>query len=268
MVPRPWLSLGLLLVLVGCDRAEPAAPAPDASPSVVSLSPAVTSTLVEMGLAGRLRGRTPWCVTVVDVPVLGSMDDVDLERLVATDPDLIVVQRTVRGPPTELLQAAAVHGWQVEQVPCESLRDMRDLGPRLAALMGEAGAAHGLTTRWDGLARPPAGMRPGERVAMLLPGPEFRAFGAGSYLADLWHAWGGRTWPDMAGWPAVQLEDVVAAKPDRVIVVGGQAPEALVSALVSRGIAVESLPDAGLLRPGPELLEAVEAWRGRLERAP
>jgi ABC-type Fe3+-hydroxamate transport system substrate-binding protein len=253
---------------MACDRAEPTARASDPSPRVVSLSPAVTSTLVEMGLAMSLRGRTPWCVAVAQVPVLGSMDDVDLERLVAEDPELIVIQRTVRGPPAELLHTAATHGWKVEQVDCDSLRDMRELGPRLASLMGREQAASALSARWDGVMRPPAGVRPGERVAMLLPGPEFRAFGAGSYLADLWHAWGGRTWPDMSGWPAVQLEDVVAAKPDRVIVVGGQAPEALVSALAPRGIPVESLPDAGLLRPGPELLGAVEAWRCRLESAP
>ena len=265
---RFWLLLGLIPLLVACDRAESPAQAAGPSPRVVSLSPAVTSTLAEMGLATSLRGRTPWCIAVGQVPVLGSMDDVDLERLVAAEPELIVIQRTVRGPPAELLHAATAHGWRVEQVDCESLGDMRELGPRLASLMGKSQAASALSARWDGVTRPPAGVRPGERVAMLLPGPELRAFGEGSYLADLWRAWGGRTWPDMSGWPAVQLEDVVAAKPDRVIVVGGQASEALVSALAPRGIPVESLPDAGLLRPGPELLQAIETWRGRLERAP
>jgi len=65
----------------------------------------------------------------------------------------------------------------------------------------------------------------------------------------------------------MQLEDVVACDPDRVVVLGAASPE-WVASLERPGVTVERNEDPRLLRPGPDLLEAVLAWRARMTGSP
>lgn len=265
-----WMVI-LLLALAspfGCDESATKAARSGAADRVVSFSPAITATLVELGLGGRVRGRTPWCRGVGDAPVVGSLEEVDLEQIAAIDPDLVLVQRTSRGVPEELQWIADRRGWRVETVPGDSLEDMRSMGATLARLCDLHGGDAGLAARWERLLARPPGVRADEKVVFLMPGDPPRAFGGGSYLADLWQAWGGKAWPDARGWPEIQLEDLIAAHPERVFVVGGEASPALAQALAGAGMKVASLPDAGFLQPGPEFLRAAEAWRTELERRP
>lgn len=234
----------------------------------MSLSPAITATLVALGHADRVAGRTPWCGGLPHVPVVGSSMDVDLERLVVIDPDLVVIQRTSRGTLPELERVARKRGWRIETLPGDSLQDLSGMGERLQTLCGTGPHARSLAARWQAVLRPPTGFKPQERVAFLLPGPGVRAFGEGSYLVDLWKGWGGRCWPDARGWPEVQIEDLVRAQPDRVIVVGGDASPELARVLGSGQMRVESLADPRFLQPGPDFLAAAEAWRASMERGP
>ncbi|MCA9290710.1 MAG: hypothetical protein KDA25_06255, partial [Phycisphaerales bacterium] len=60
---------------------------------VVSLSPAISSTLRDLGLDPLVVGRTPWCDALdPDVPVVGTLLDVDAERLARLRPTHILVQ--------------------------------------------------------------------------------------------------------------------------------------------------------------------------------
>ena len=263
--------MGLLASVLAsaCDRAGPhGAAAAGPARRVVSLSPAISATLVALGHADRVAGRTPWCGGLPQVPVVGTSMDVDLERMVAIDPDLIVIQRTSRGTLPELERVARVRGWRIETLPCDSLQDLSGLGDRLQTLCGPGPQGASLAARWQAVLRPPAAFKPQERVAFLLPGPGVRAFGQGSYLVDLWKVWGGRCWPEAQGWPEVQIEDLVVARPDRVIVVGGQPSPELNRMLESDQVQVESLADPRLLQPGPDFLVAAETWRASMERQP
>ncbi len=64
---------------------------------VVSLVPSETESVVELAGIGRLAGRTEYCVepcgTIERVPVVGGTKSVDVERVVALAPDLVLANR-------------------------------------------------------------------------------------------------------------------------------------------------------------------------------
>lgn len=263
--------VAILLLVAGCGDAA-SAPVPHAvATRIASLSPALTSTLVHMGWSDRVVGRTPWCAGVDEVPVVGSLLEVDLERLAAVKPDLIVVQATAAGVPAALVTAAAQRGWRVEQVPCTSLAQVRNLETALAEAARTPAPATDTSARWTQVLRPlDAASRPSPCVLLFASDPP-QAFGRDAYLAEVWKAWGGTTKPENGGHPSLRMEDLFALQPRAVMLIGPDASASstvLAAACAERGVQFVAVREAGLLRPGPEALDAVERWRDQLERAP
>jgi ABC-type Fe3+-hydroxamate transport system substrate-binding protein len=64
---------------------------------IVSLVPSDTYTLVRLGVGERLVGRTDYCVEPASelsrVPTVGGTKNVDVDRVVALDPDLVVANQ-------------------------------------------------------------------------------------------------------------------------------------------------------------------------------
>jgi hypothetical protein len=262
-----WRSMAVLLlaVLACCDESVPAANPTGAARRVVSLSPAITSTMVDSGWGDRLVGRTPWCSAAPDVPIVGSLLEVDLERLAATQPDLILIQRVASGPPPGLQQAAARQRWPVQDIACLSLDDVRRLPERIAGEIG-APVPPGAADRWARVLEPIPALIHAPPVVLLFSEEPPQAFGQDTFLAQAWMAWGGRTLPGSNGHPQMGLEDLFALKPGRVIRVGGAAEVGPVGrACAERGIPFEVVSDARLLLPGPELREGLRQWRSSLE---
>lgn len=83
---------------------------------IVSLVPSMTETLFDLGLGGRIVGRTDYCVLPVDrvgaLPAVGGTKNPDLARILALKPDLVIVnQEENRREDAEALQAAGVPVW-------------------------------------------------------------------------------------------------------------------------------------------------------------
>lgn len=244
------------------QRPSPTAPAR----RIASLSPALTSTIVALGWGDRLVGRTPWCGGVDATPVVGSLLEVDLERLAATRPDLVLVQRTASGPPAGLVEAAAARGWRVQSVPCTTLDDVVALGGAVEAAVGERAARDIGPVAWGAALGPLEAAHVASPAILLLSAQPPMAFGRDAYLAELWARWGGSTLPDAPGHPALSFEDLTALAPRTIVLAGASAGDAsLAQACRDRGIDFLVLDDARLLRPGPELLDAAKAWRRRLQ---
>lgn len=79
---------------------------------IVSLVPSLTLTLFDLGLdATQIVGRTPWCIhpeqQVADVPVVGGTKTPTLSKIMAAQPDLVVMDRDEN--------PKAVHDWCIEQ---------------------------------------------------------------------------------------------------------------------------------------------------------
>lgn len=69
---------------------------------IVSLCPSLTETLVHMGLGGRLVGRTRFCIHPAEemrrLPHVGGTKDVNMERLRALQPDLVIGEKEENTP--------------------------------------------------------------------------------------------------------------------------------------------------------------------------
>ena len=80
------IALLVSLTLIWFVFRDAPGPAPTAggapSPRVASTSPAITDSLVELGLADHIVGRSGFCTSVPkSVPVVGDLRDFDAERL-------------------------------------------------------------------------------------------------------------------------------------------------------------------------------------------
>ena len=62
---------------------------------IVSLVPSDTYSVLALGAADRLVGRTTWCdlPEVAAVPTIGGTKDVDVEAVVALEPDLVIANQ-------------------------------------------------------------------------------------------------------------------------------------------------------------------------------
>jgi ABC-type Fe3+-hydroxamate transport system substrate-binding protein len=82
---RFWDSLGREIVLLRAPR------------RIVSLVPSDTYSLVAIGAADRLVGRTRYCVepkaAVERIPAMGGTKNVDVEAVIAASPDLVFANR-------------------------------------------------------------------------------------------------------------------------------------------------------------------------------
>ena len=100
---RAILTLALGVILCACGSHEDS-PVPVGNHSaklqavrVVSLSPGLTATMVALGVSDRLVGRTPWCEVSTDVPIVGSLLDLNAEALVMVRPTVILLQPPAQG---------------------------------------------------------------------------------------------------------------------------------------------------------------------------
>jgi ABC-type hemin transport system substrate-binding protein len=82
---------------------------------IVSLVPSHTESLHDLGLAGRVVGRTRFCIHpspwVDSIPAVGGTKDARLERILALEPDLVVADRDEN--PKALVDALEAAGVRV-----------------------------------------------------------------------------------------------------------------------------------------------------------
>ncbi|MHC5005021.1 MAG: TroA family protein, partial [Planctomycetota bacterium] len=117
-----------LAALVACGR-EPAAPPPAGDgPRIVSLSPAISRALVDLGLGDRVVGRTPFCAALDPaLPVVGDLQHVDFERLVRLAPTHVLVQPASTGVDPRLAGLADRHGWSLQHWTLNDVADVIEL---------------------------------------------------------------------------------------------------------------------------------------------
>jgi len=229
------LCFACAVAVAGCTRGAPAPPTSPA-PRIVSLSPAITRTLVDFGLAGDIVGRSRFCTAVDErVPVVGDLFEIDYERLVRLRPTAVLIQPTAAdGVPAQLSALATQHGWHLGDWRFDSIDEVRRaIGQLPFVLFPEAGPRR---DRADASARRlldqiEAALTPGPEPSFAGPTlllvsvePVPMAAGPGSYLDDLLVALGGTNAVSARGWPQLSLEDVVRLDPQAIVVVRDHGP--------------------------------------------
>src|SRR5262245_30322494 len=132
------------LVLVWCALAGAAAPArtPHAAQRIVSLSPNLTELVFSVGAGERLVGAdvfSNYPAEARNITRVGDAFQVDYERVLALDPDLVLVWDT--GTPEPVIEKLRHLGLPVERVTTTHLDDVPRALRRLGELTGTSATA-------------------------------------------------------------------------------------------------------------------------------
>ena len=229
------------VAICGCGRPEQAGPTAlqaTAPPRIVSLSPALSRTLLDLGLGDLIVGRSAFCASLPqEIPVVGNLYEVDYERLIRLEPTHVLVQPpSASGPDPQLERLGGRHGWTIAHWTINSIDDIeqviRDLpgvlyadrpdrqtlvAGRAAEMLNEIAAA--LTPPGDG------GWR--GRTLLVSDTEPVWVFGHGTYLHDILTAMGGANAVGAQGWVQLSLEDVGRLDPEAIIIVRDRGPSDL-----------------------------------------
>jgi iron complex transport system substrate-binding protein len=209
----------LLPITVKDDRAvaQTFAAAPK---RIVSLLPSLTESVCALGGCARLVGTDRYSnspAAVASLPKLGSLEDANLERIVALQPDVVLA-----APSSRVVERLESLGIKVLVLESKTHADVQRSLSVLAALLGTPEAAASV---WDRLqrdlaraaARVPPVLR-GQRVYFEVDATPFAA-GAGSFIGETLARLGLANVVPAAWGPFPQLnpEFVVRAQPDVVM---------------------------------------------------
>lgn len=244
---------------------------------IVTLAPALTESVCALGACARLVGtdrHSNWPEAVRSLPKLGVLDEVQVERIVALRPDLVLATASMRAV-TRLEQL----GLKVAQLEPRTLADTRRVLEQVAQLVGEPAAAgpawQTVLARVDeAAARVPAAWR-GQRVYLEVASTPYAA-GEASFAGELLARLGlGNIVPAALGpFPQLSPEFVLREQPGLIVAtreaLSGMPARpgwpALRALREGRTCGLEPAAWDALVRPGPRLGEAARAIAGCLQR--
>ncbi len=274
------VALALLLCAL-VMRGAPARAA-GASPArrVVSLGPALTEMLYAVGAGDRLVGRTSFCnypPAAAKVPAVGGATGWNEELVTSLRPDLILA---LEGRTAEVERLARLSRARLEVLPTRHLADVWRNLARIGELVGERPRATRLVAdlRAKVESRRKAAMARREHpsVFYMVWDQPLMAAGPQSYLGDLVTLAGGRNIvpeSNAGSYPTFSWEALLAADPDVILAARdrGAALENLKARYprlkAVRAGRVRTLPDDLISRPGPRVVQALDAVEAALRAA-
>ena len=234
------VSIVLIWLVFRPGDGEKAATDGAPSPRVASTSPAITDSLVELGLAAHIVGRSGYCTSVPKtVPVVGDLRDFDAERLALVRPEVLFVQPPIAGVAPELREFCASKSIRLVERRIDTLADIAALADDIEAVFGAA-IAPKLAEARGFLGEKPAIAGDAPRVLVVVSADPFLAVGRGNYLDELVAHAGWRNAVEADGWVELSVESVLALKPDRIVGIaeheaGAHEIESLLAILPWRG---------------------------------
>lgn len=216
------LSLGAGAAAVGLRWPAPASSRPGTGGPgrLVTLSPAITESVLALGARHQLVGVSDYCdlPADLDLPRLGSSLTPNYEGIARLEPSLILCEGSAGAKRAELCALSAC-----EALPWLTLAEVLESTRRIGQLLGFEGAARALAQRLEArLSKRPADDAP--RVLLLLSYEPTRP-------AELWfirqnslhgaalNAAGAKNAieRDVPGLPRLSVEELLRADPDRVL---------------------------------------------------
>jgi iron complex transport system substrate-binding protein len=234
---------------------------------IVSLLPSMTESVCALGGCARLVGTdsySNWPTEVLALPKLGSLDDAQVERIVALRPDVVLA-----APSTRIIRRLESLGVKVMVLDSQSHADVKRALDLLARLLGTPEQA---PRCWAAIeqdlqraaARVPAALR-GQRVYFEVAAAPYAA-GASSFIGETLARLGmDNVVPATLGpFPKLNPEYVVRAQPDVVMAEQRAVAEMvrrpgwnqLRALKAGRACGFEPSRYELLIRPGPRLGEA------------
>ncbi|OJX07458.1 MAG: ABC transporter substrate-binding protein [Burkholderiales bacterium 70-64] len=234
---------------------------------IVSLLPSLTEAVCTLGACASLVGIdrfSNWPAEVARLPKVGSMEDAQIERVVALRPDVVLL-----GPSVRAIDRLEALGLKVVAIQSQTHADVRHMLETLARLLGRPEAAQPLWAAIEAdlqraAQRVPAALR-GQRVYFEITAAPHAA-GVGSFIDETLRRLGmaNAVPAELGPFPRLNPEFVVRLQPDIVMATRRDLAEmarrpgwAGLRALQrqrSCGFPIETYEV--LIRPGPRLGEA------------
>lgn len=233
-----------------------------------------------LGARAQLVGRSRYCDYPPDVqslPVVGGFTDPNFEAIVALRPDLVTGARGPAGPTlTERLDARGVVTYFPPTESIDGIVAMIDgLGERVGRRSEASALVTAMRERRNRMVEE-AGQRRRVRALLLFGTTPIVAAGPGSFTDEMLRLAGGENVLAgngvVAAYPTLSLEQVLAARPEVILdaaVMEHHGREGLgptwqaVEAVQKKHVV--ALADEAILRPGPRVLDGVEALRRALD---
>ncbi len=201
---------------------------------LVSLSPAISRTLVDFELDQYLVGCTPFCPTANDATVIGDLHDVNHERLIKLAPTHVLVQPPAGGLSDSFRELAGRHGWALHTWSLNDIGDIAALIDTMPEVFAESAPdladrarqqAEELSDRLSQALRPlDDGVWRG-RTLLLAGTDPVLVYGSDTYLDDLLRAMGVPNATETRHWSQLSMEDVTRLNPEAVILLEAGADE-------------------------------------------
>lgn len=190
--------------------------------SVVSLSPNITETIYALGALDLLVGRTDYCdypPEVQSIPAVGDLLTPNVERIVALEPDLVIVSNLGQLQTIEAIERAGIPVAFIDEP--EKMEGTYDIITKTGALIGKSSEArklvHQMRQSIDAIALLPEEERPTVYYAAGFgEWGDFTATGD-TFIHDIITLAGGKNIAsDAVNW-SFQLELLHARDPDIII---------------------------------------------------
>ena len=269
-----WLILVSILI-VGC---RPPAPVEHTDElRIISLSPALTGILEDVGLGDSLVGRSSWCVLRTrdqsEVPAVGDLHDRNWEAIIRLQPSHVFIQADSTDQDASLLGLSQEHDWSLHAWPLRDVVDIKRVLDELpVAITSERPAfdetrdrCSTLSGELDDVMMPTTA---GEGLRILIVNDQVPplAWGQRTYLDEMLDTTGAQNVIRQEGWKQLSIEDVVRLEPDLILVVSA---ESRVESPELTGLVNGAIPKARchwlvhprINYPGPHLAEAFDGMR-------
>ena len=277
---RVWIIVILVVgvILVGLTWRSTTQQRQVSGQRIISLSPAITEILFELGLGGQIVGASKFSdypPEARQIPRVGEYGDPNNELILRAKPDLVISQR-ISADKIILMQNELAGVCKFLLLKVDTLAEIIESTQEIAQATGTSEGGQKLTDRWqkkiEELERRYARLAEGDRVKVYVEigANPLRTCGPGNYLSQMIHLAGGKNLGDATTstlWPVISSETVVVWNPQLILVLGmkrtGDFKKQISSRLswenieaVKSGQIVE-LSDA-YQRQGPRLFEAAE----------
>ncbi len=194
---------------------------------IVSLAPNLTELIFALGAGDRLAGVTEFCdypPEANQIPHVSGFSVVNLEALVAKDPDLIIANR---GNQPQDLATRRRMGYPVFAFRVDSLGMLLDAARTLGTILDLGVSADSIIENWrmriaavESSVRKQTQTRPRPRVFFGGIQEPVYTVGSTGYIRDvLFKAGGSNVFDDLpAAWPRIDLETLVARDPEIMVI--------------------------------------------------
>ena len=263
-----------LLLLPACDRGQepPQGAAYQVEhPRIVSLSPAMTTTLHQVGLGHYIVGRSAFCRNVDHLPVAGDLERINVECLLRLKPTHVFAQGQENDRFPELQRLGDDNTWELCTHPLRDIDDVQEFLVALSAVFprSEESCTDHARRLDDATRLRHVAARP--TMLIISSGSSLLSWGPDTYLGQLAGAAGFDNLAPAMDWQTLSLEDVARLNPDCVLVpvddgppdlslLAAVVPESRLKTLVHAGI---DLPGPHLAALAPQLTEMVDRLRWR-----